>query len=74
MEYSKMLSSLATIMKQKLDVVTPLVYFAFTFQLQADQSVRAFYLSYTHAGNPGLHGWPKVPALPQHKTPDATVS
>ena len=25
-----MLASLATIMKQKLDVVTPLVYFAFT--------------------------------------------
>ena len=33
MEYSKMLASLATIMKQKLDVVTPLVYFAFTKEL-----------------------------------------
>ena len=28
-----MLASLATIMKQKLDVVTPLVYFAFTLYL-----------------------------------------
>lgn len=27
-----MLASLATIMKQKLDVVTPLVYFAFTLR------------------------------------------
>lgn len=32
-QYSKMLASLATIMGQKPDVVTPLVYFAFTHQM-----------------------------------------
>ena len=35
-----MLASLATIMKQKLDVVTPLVYFAFTLHGHCEQPFR----------------------------------